>query len=671
MVFELALRALVRKFGFWSLIIFGLSTFSRAQSVSVGVGKTEITSLEMSRGMLGYGQAHQSTAGVDLPLYARAFLVQKEPDVLAMVVLDLPMSFGILKQEVVALVDRELPGVFRLDNIVLQATHTHSAPGGYAMHDFYNLSVQGFRRLHFETIAQRIADSIVLAHSRLAPGQVRYAEGRLQGASVNRSRLAHERNPEAHSLEAATDQRMRQLVFVDERGVALGLLNWFAVHTTSMSNRNRDISGDNKGYAAYFVESSQNREFVAGFANGAEGDASPDVFAALGLPTPQSDQEKSRHVGQAQAQRAQELLAASEPLSVFRLRGVHGWETLAGMRVTDAQGATHVLCQPAVGASFAAGAEDGPSGVPGFWEGIRRDDFRWEQLWITPALALLRPLLGGDGGDPECHGQKSILISSPPQGRLLPEQLAFQLVQLGPLLLAAVPGEPTTIAGLRLEQALLQALGAQGVERVIVGGLSNDYGGYITTPEEYETQQYEGGHTLYGPHTLLGFQEAFKGLVPHLHEGNRSAKDAIYRTFTPMADGLTFPDFDRKRGSEKPGEVQTEPNDEVRPGEYAWADFRCARPNRRLMTTHDTYWLESKSPDGQWMRVPLPKLEMRWWEEQAGDCAGCNRMRVRWSPQVRHRGQIYRFVHQGVWLNERSELEAPYVAYTRPFQVRP
>ena len=37
-----------------------------------------------------------------------------------------------------------------------------------------------------------------------------------------------------------------QLMFYDKDGAALGVLNWYAVHPTSMNNTNHLISSDNK-----------------------------------------------------------------------------------------------------------------------------------------------------------------------------------------------------------------------------------------------------------------------------------------------------------------------------------------------------------------------------------------------------------------------------------------
>jgi neutral ceramidase len=95
----------------------------------------------------------------------------------------------------------------------------------------------------------------------------------------------------------------------------------------------------------------------------------------------------------------------------------------------------------------------------------------------------------------------------------VPHILPIQYLRIGKLLLACVPGEITTVAGLRLEQALLTHLEAQGIEEVIISSYSNAYMGYITTPEEYEAQCYEGGHTVHGRHSLRAFTQAFLDLT--------------------------------------------------------------------------------------------------------------------------------------------------------------
>ena len=51
---------------------------------------------------------------------------------------------------------------------------------------------------------------------------------------------------------------------------------------------------------------------------------------------------------------------------------------------------------------------------------------------------------------------------------------------------------------------------------IVIAGLSNSYSHYITTFEEYQEQRYEGGSTLYGPHTLAAYQQIFDDLATKL-----------------------------------------------------------------------------------------------------------------------------------------------------------
>jgi neutral ceramidase len=47
-----------------------------------------------------------------------------------------------------------------------------------------------------------------------------------------------------------------------------------------------------------------------------------------------------------------------------------------------------------------------------------------------------------------------------------------------------------------------RALARAADEPVVVAGYCNDYASYLTTPEEYALQDYEGASTLFGPNTL-------------------------------------------------------------------------------------------------------------------------------------------------------------------------
>ena len=65
----------------------------------------------------------------------------------------------------------------------------------------------------------------------------------------------------------------------------------------------------------------------------------------------------------------------------------------------------------------------------------------------------------------------------------------------------------------------------------------------ITTPEEYDTQQYEGGHTLFGRWTLPAYQQ----------EIDRVSRALVSDTAVADGDEPRFP------GAPSPGRLDPEP----------------------------------------------------------------------------------------------------------------
>jgi len=69
------------------------------------------------------------------------------------------------------------------------------------------------------------------------------------------------------------------------------------------------------------------------------------------------------------------------------------------------------------------------------------------------------------------------------------------------------------------QYVILQTLRDNGVTgdiHVVISALANTYVDYITTPEEYNVQRYEGASTIYGPYTLLAFIQEFNKLAAAL-----------------------------------------------------------------------------------------------------------------------------------------------------------
>ncbi len=82
-------------------------------------------------------------------------------------------------------------------NTMITATHTHCAPGGYSHHLLYNSNTKGFRPKTFGALVDGIVEAVAAAHADLAPSALSLAHGELHDASVNRSKVAFDRNPEA------------------------------------------------------------------------------------------------------------------------------------------------------------------------------------------------------------------------------------------------------------------------------------------------------------------------------------------------------------------------------------------------------------------------------------------------------------------------------------------
>lgn len=151
----------------------------------------------------------------------------------------------------------------------------------------YNIPSAGFISQTLEALVDGLVRSVERAHDSLQPARIYWHQGELLDASINRSPTSYANNPaeERARYQHDTDKQMFLLRFVDRNNQPLAMLNWFAVHGTSMNNTNHLISSDNKGYAALLFEQEFNPpdtlpgkgKFVAIFAQANEGDVSPNT----------------------------------------------------------------------------------------------------------------------------------------------------------------------------------------------------------------------------------------------------------------------------------------------------------------------------------------------------------------------------------------------------------
>jgi neutral ceramidase len=627
------------------------------QGLLVGTGVSDITGPIAEVVMMGYADGDQKAAGLHTRLYARAFIFAnpRTNKRVVWVSAELGQLFSSIKQGVMKKLATQYGGLYTDQNVMISATHTHSGPGGYSHHTIYNLSIGGFFKQNYDVIVDGITEAIGQAHRRIAPGAVSLVSRDLAELTmVNRSKIAFALNLESLANPPADPiNRNMTLLKVTSGGRPIGAIAFHAVHNTSMPKTNRLISSDHKGYASYLFEKQfgsvapfqRYGDFVAAFPNGAEGDMSPNLDTTRVdtvlkkvhefFGPNENPFESVRTIGTREFTAAFGLFnaAGAEALgSDIDYR--HKFVAMAGTSVpssihTNGSG-TKTLCEGAYGVSFAAGAEDGRPGGYFIREGTAlSSQFDKTALDATRAIvigvatALIPPLATVltqtaqfvTASADQCQYPKPILL---PTGflRWTPATLPFQLFRIGPLAIAGIPGEMTVQGGRRLEAAIKASLAPLGVTQVILTGLANEYSGYITTPEEYVSQQYEGASTLYGRLTFDAYKETFQ----ELGFAMAGAKPVDAGPTPDDLSGAQFLwaskiDHDERPALENFGQVLLPPPSAVARGTDVQVIFRSANPNNALRR-NDTYFrIERQLVDGTWSLVAwdgTPDTKMHW-----------------------------------------------------------
>lgn len=488
----------------------------------IGVGAADITGPVVDVEFNGYSRATHIASGIQTRLTARAFIVGEldESRRFVFVVTDLLLSTHEMRLSVVENLQERYGDLYSMENVVISATHTHSSPAGYAHRDGLvadtseGAASSRFRGEFFDSVAAGITEAVVEAHEMLAPGQILFGEREVEDAGRQRSLPAYLANPETERARYAhdTDREMTLLKFVQEGGREIGALNWFPVHPTSLTYNNPFVSGDHKGFAALEMERRLDVEergpVVTAFANSNCGDVTSNLNLDNTGPGA-DDLESAGIIGSRQLDVAMALFdSVSEPL----VGGIDIRQTTVDMSSVEVSDewtgeGPQQTCTPARGYSFAAGSTEDGGGNPLFTEGMLEQDETID--------AFVQFSLGDDPPDASilaCHAPKPVLWteSRPP--------LPIGVATIGQLALVFIPGEITTMAGRRMRDTVLGALGEK-VEHAVIAAYSNEYSGYITTPEEYDTQQYEGGHTVFGRWTLPAYQQEIDRVARSLSEG--------------------------------------------------------------------------------------------------------------------------------------------------------
>jgi neutral ceramidase len=516
---------------------------------NIGTGIGEVTDPAVGLPMQGMADENQITTGVESPLYARAFVIADPGSanavgLVAIIVADIWSGTRRVKDAVLQRLVAAHGSLYADDNLLLAGTHTHSAPGGYSgtlLYDF-DFSRGGCDEATVTCIADGCVRAVEMAHANLAPGRIYVNRGEVTDCGRNRSKQAYLRNPRAERDQwgADTDREMLLLKFVklgdggQERPI--GVLNWYPIHPTDRGQKNTLVTGDNKGSASSLFEQqmgtdvSQPETFVAAFANANCGDVSGNVELAH-IPDGIHDRAQMEKHGRQQFEVADGLFQTAREELTGPVEHRHARVNFSNVTI----GAGGARTWPAaLGISFAAGSSEDSVPEPdlGIQEGVTAQNISEGDALITAVASLGLSAIFGisviDQGEavPEREGHlpKPVVlmpgIDDPPA---VPEVLPIQLLRVGTVAVLGIPGELTTMAGRRLRTTVLDALSVTGVTHLALGTYANEYAQYVTTLEEYSSQQYEGASTLFGPHTLEAYQQAAAGLATAMAQGSPTA----------------------------------------------------------------------------------------------------------------------------------------------------
>lgn len=520
---------------------------------SVGASRTEITCFIPSHGILGWGKPDHKAHGIESPLHARAFVFEdlKSRRMLVWVCADLCFISAALRHAVFKVLRENQPQqIWREEDLMLTANHTHSAVGGFAGYLVYDLTIPGFSSQVLNIYAQGIAQAIMQAQQNRRPARIHMIQEPFPldvPVVFNRSLNAYNLNKDVETLapheeNQGVDRTMTLLRFdAADNGETLGTLNWFGVHATCIKPVNNVISSDNKGYAATEMERQMP---VAAFAQTTAGDASPAFRRHAGFKdwkaASPDDFENKRVSGTYQLHHALDLYGkavGNTALSGGLQSYLHHFDlsaTAIDAEFVDGRADLHTG-EPCIGTYMIAGTREGP-GVP---KAVAH---------LATVVAMLRgehaPATHGakyffaNGGQKTMLGSKTLPLlptwvhpvirefkaqrQHHATAPWLPTALPVQIFMLGNLAIVALPGEPTTIAGRRIRTAVEPTLRQCGAQTIIIQGYSNDYAGYITTPEEYALQCYEGSHTIFGQWTGPAFQTVARQAAESLRTGQRN-----------------------------------------------------------------------------------------------------------------------------------------------------
>jgi neutral ceramidase len=439
----------------------------------------------------GYSANAHTGVGFRTRLRARAVHLRSGTTSIAIVQCDLLGGSSVLQHLVADALARTDDVDVPLAGLMIGATHTHAGPGQFLGTDFYNRfasNKSGFDPAYTSFLVGQLTHAVTEAVRTRRPARAAFGRTDVWGLTRNRSLAPHVRN------EDITDKRLepqRKFVSINPwlhllrvdglDGVPISANVVFSVHGTGVSMRADEYNADVWAYLydqLLLRTSTDAPQLVVGAMEGTHADMAPAIRPGC------AGHVEAARIGRAVGDAAADL-----------------WRTLEAELTDDVplacglQEVTDMPAKPAVGAALIAGATENTTPIvehlPFFKAGGPKRSARGPhaEKWVVGSR-LLQPLVVPT--------------------KSFPRVLPIQVLRIGTTRLVGLPFEVTVESGRRI---------AARIEGdVVVTSVANEYSGYCTTPEEYQLQYYEGGHTIFGPRTQPYLAEQAASLARRVDE---------------------------------------------------------------------------------------------------------------------------------------------------------
>ncbi len=526
----------------------------RPAALKAGVGRADITPAT-GYALGGWTRADRIGTGVHTRLQASAVVLKSGKRKLALVAVDLFAAPGGLIAEAAERAGRG----FSERNVVVSASHTHSGPSQFANFATLNTLAPSPETITDPTsfteffqprpaepqiyafLVKRISKALRRANRDVGPATAGWGTTQLRDVTENRSLEAHLANhgvirefdqgdvsedPDGpiHTIDPLVSMLRVDRVEPDGSRTPMGGWTTFANHGTVNPPEFQVYTQDHHGAALRTLEAKIRRAgrvpkrspVIGVFGNSNEGDQSAGLHGQSPLIAERVGRREGKSMFKAWRKAGKRL--KRRPIVDLRWTRI----CFCGQQTSDGR----VADEPVAGVPFLTGSEENRGPL----HDVTGQPFEGRRSAI-------------EGFESQGH---KIGIAGATSKENYPSAVPLFVVRVAERLVVTMPGEATVEVGRRAREAVLAASRGSGVRGVTVSGLANEFIQYITTPEEYDRQHYEGGSTFYGPAQSAAITDSLVSLAQAMRAGEPAPapapfdpRNGIEPTGEPFGKGAT------------------------------------------------------------------------------------------------------------------------------------